>query len=158
MLYKDFHLDEPWNSPHNRALLDKIPSPYRRLGSPDDRGQTRFQVLIGPGTLFERDRLTLADCTDGPTNTLLVAESAVPVPWTKPDDLRYDPAGPLPGLGSGLTKGRKVLGWEVRRDPGFVAGFADGKVRFIRSDTPEPVLRALVTRNGGEAVDPSPFE
>lgn len=29
---------------------------------------------------------------------LVLAEGAVCVPWTKPEDLVYDPAGPLPPL------------------------------------------------------------
>ncbi|MHC5543656.1 DUF1559 family PulG-like putative transporter, partial [Singulisphaera rosea] len=28
-LYKQFRLDEPWDSPHNKALLPKMPAPYR---------------------------------------------------------------------------------------------------------------------------------
>ena len=40
------------------------------------------------------------------------------VPWTKPDDFEYDEKNPLKGL-VGL------------RPDGFIAGFADGSVRFI---------------------------
>ena len=28
-LYREFHLDEPWDSPHNRPLLDRMPGIYR---------------------------------------------------------------------------------------------------------------------------------
>ena len=28
-LYKEFHLDEPWDSEHNRALIDRMPATYR---------------------------------------------------------------------------------------------------------------------------------
>ena len=28
-LYKEFKLDEPWDSPHNKALLPRMPSCYR---------------------------------------------------------------------------------------------------------------------------------
>ena len=27
-LYRQFHLDEPWDSPHNRTLIDKMPAVY----------------------------------------------------------------------------------------------------------------------------------
>jgi hypothetical protein len=36
---------------------------------------------------------------------------------------------------------------------GFHAAFADGTVRFIKKDTDEKLLRALITRAGGEKVD-----
>src|SRR5262245_66309297 len=28
-LYKEFHLDEPWDSPHNKALIAKMPAVFR---------------------------------------------------------------------------------------------------------------------------------
>ena len=28
-LYKEFHLDEPWDSPHNRTLIARMPAVYR---------------------------------------------------------------------------------------------------------------------------------
>ena len=28
-LYKEFHLDEPWDSPHNRTLIERMPPTYR---------------------------------------------------------------------------------------------------------------------------------
>jgi predicted RNase H-like nuclease (RuvC/YqgF family) len=60
------------------------------------------------------------------------------VPWTRPEDLPYDPKKPLPRLG-GLF-------------PGILhALFADGSVRTLRGDFDEKAMRAAVTRDGGEA-------
>ena len=40
-LYRRFNLDEPWDSPHNRTLLDQMPAVYARPGArrqhPDSR-------------------------------------------------------------------------------------------------------------------------
>ena len=36
----------------------------------------------------------------------------------------------------------------------FMAAFADGSVRALRANLPEATLRALITRAGGEAVNP----
>ena len=33
-LYKEFKLDEPWNSPHNRRLIAKMPKVFAMPGSP----------------------------------------------------------------------------------------------------------------------------
>ena len=35
----------------------------------------------------------------------------------------------------------------------FCAAMADGSARFVRSDRPENVLRALITATGGELID-----
>jgi len=82
--------------------------------------------------------LTREDFPDGLSATILIVEAAEPVPWPKPEELPYDPKKPLPKLGGLFSDG-------------FYAAFADGKVRFIRRDTDEKLIRAMITRNGGEA-------
>ena len=72
----------------------------------------------------------------------MLGHAAVQVPWAKPQELVYSPTGPVPELGHPSRKdGANVL-------------LADGSVRFLRADTPVPVLRALITRAGGEVVNP----
>ncbi len=147
-LYDQFRLDEPWNSPHNRELLDKIPAMYQPPSFPGvgvaapPKDHTYFQVLVGPGTAFEgKEGLRLAqDFPDGVSNTLLVVEAAKPVPWTSPEDVTYDPKGPPPTLGADPQRG-------------FGVSFADGMGATIeRTITPRD-LHALSTRNGAETID-----
>jgi hypothetical protein len=153
-LNEQFRKDEPWDGPHNRALLRETPPCYQpALCSGDAPGLTRYQVFVGPGTAFERDGLTWDDFPDGLAATLLVVEAGKPVPWSKPADLAYDPDKPLPALGGVFTKPVHFLCYEVSRRAGFTAVFADGKGRFIRGDTDEQAIRALITRNGGEPVE-----
>src|SRR4051794_32667612 len=54
-LYKQFRLDEPWDSPHNRRLLPKMPKLYAPFdGSRTTQPHTTFyQVFVGKGTAFE---------------------------------------------------------------------------------------------------------
>jgi hypothetical protein len=154
-LYKRFRLDEPWDGPHNRELLAETLRCYVPvLGGKDGPGLTRYLAFVGPGTAFERDGLTWDDFPDDPANTILVVEAGTPVPWSKPVDLPYAPGQPLPPLGAGYTKPVHFLCYEVTRRAGFNAGFGDGSVRFLRADTDEATLRALITRNGGEKVRP----
>ena len=157
-LYKRFRRDEPWDGPNNRALLGETPQCY--LHYPDKGeppGTTRYQVVVGPGTAFERDRLTWADFPNGPAGTILVAEAQDAVPWSKPADLAYDPGGPLPALGGEFRKPVRVACYVVRREPGFVAVFGDGQGRFVPAATDEATVRAALTRDGARTVDPTRF-
>ena len=144
-LHEQFRLDEAWDSPHNKALLEKakIPPLYAPVGvTPKEPYLTYYQAFVGEHAAFDPvkglqfDRILNGD---GLSNTLLLAEAAEPVPWTKPEDLPYDPDGPLPKLGG------------VFKD-GFCAVFCDGHPRFIPRGIEEKVLRALITRDGREQL------
>src|SRR5262249_25160506 len=139
-LYKQFRLEEAWDSPHNIQLLPNMPSTYAAPGRKAKMVPAYYtvcHVFVGKGAAFEgREGLSLAaDFPDGTSNTLLVVEAGEPVPWSKPDELPYDPDGPLPQLRC------------LFRD-GFRAGFADGSVDWFPKGTDEAILRALITRNG----------
>ena len=143
-LYRQFKLDEPWDSPNNKALIARMPATYL---CPSDGtslpGTTRYQAIVGPGTVFEGTRgIPMSEVTDGTSNTLLVAEGNNPIEWTKPDDI--DIANIGTALGSKHPLGSNTL-------------FADGSVRFIRSTKTPLVLRAFATRNGGEVVTEDPY-
>src|SRR5260221_3729602 len=109
-LYSEFHHDEPWDSPHNLQFLKQSPKCYwTYLDGDDDEWLTRFQVVVGPGTAFERDGLTWDDFPDGRESTILVVEADEAVPWTKPTDLVYEPRGPLPRFSHQWSKPVKFL-------------------------------------------------
>jgi len=91
--------------------------------------------------------LRLSDFTDDLDNTILVAETRRTVPWTKPEDLRFDMTQPLSGLGS----------HHGYHNNGFNAVFASGAVRFLKKSTRQNVIGALLTRNGDEVVSPSDY-
>jgi RNA polymerase sigma factor (sigma-70 family) len=140
-LYKQFKLDESWDGPHNRQLVARMPATYAMPGLTKDRaGETHYQVFTGKGTVFEGDKgIKFSEITDGTSNTLLVVEAAGAVPWTKPADLPYDAAKPLPRLGGMFPEG-------------FSAALGDGSVRFLSKTIDDSLLRALITRNGGELI------
>ena len=142
-LYNQFKLDEPWDGPHNSKLIPLMPKVYAHPGDPPANGQTHYRVFVGNGAAF--DWCTGAhfpvDFPDGTTNTILVAEAATAVPWTKPDELDYDPNGPLPALDNQFSGGSQ-------------AALVDGEVRMISSSTSQQTLRAAITRNGGDGPGP----
>ena len=144
-LYAKFHLDEPWDSPHNLALVGEMPNIYT---CPSDgtlkSGMTGYQVVVGPNTAFTPDLkpVRFRDIADGLAGTLLVGESRRPVPWTKPEDLPLDMTVPLYGLGS----------HHGYHNNGFNALFADGSVRFLKRSITPGVLGSILTRDGNEVV------
>ncbi len=140
-LYKQFKLDEPWNSAHNTKLIPLMPKIYAVPAAPPKPGETHYRVFVGGGAAFDLAKRTrLADLTDGTSNTLLIVETTDTAVWTKPDDILYDPRKPLPKLGGFYANGI------------FNAAFFDGSVRALRVDLPEATLRALITRAGGEII------
>jgi hypothetical protein len=141
-LFRQFHLEEPWDSPHNKPLLEKMPAAYAPFGAEArDKFLTFYQVFVGKGAAIEGvEGTAFEEIHDGLDNTLLIIEADRPVPWTKPDDLPFDPAKPLPKVGGQFVNY-------------FHATFCDGSGRRLPKDIGEDVLRAIITRNGGEDVD-----
>jgi len=142
-LYKQFRLDQPWDSPHNKALLAKMPAVYAPPGAdPGEAGLTWYQGIVGQDAGFERGRGLRGpnDFPDGTSNTLVVVEAGAPVPWTKPEDLPYVADQAPPRLG-GLFGGD------------FHALTFDGAVHLISRKVSDDTLRALIGRSDGQVID-----
>ena len=146
-LYDKFRLDEPWDSPHNKALISQMPVVYLDPSSPLplEQGRTHYLGVSGKGTLFDRgeNKLGLHQITDGLSNTIAILQvnDARAVTWTKPEDWEFNAKSPMAGLKPNLHPGI------------FLAGFADGHVSVISEDVDPGVFGKLLTRNGGEVVN-----
>ena len=129
-LYEKFKLDEPWDSPHNKALISEMPHQYAaKLGSQGELalepGYTTVLRPVGNGafpTLDSQQRtdgISFSDITDGLSNTILIVEAdpSEAVIWTDPaGDYRYDPADPKRGLGGQWRAGCKENRSDDRRN------------------------------------------
>jgi hypothetical protein len=141
-LYKQFKLDEPWDSEHNMALVAKMPPTYASPFVADPPGQTRYKVFSGPdAVVYPGSRTTLPSITDGASNTILVVGGGKPVTWTKPDDIEFTGTADPSVLALPDQRGCNVL-------------LCDGSVRWIDQGISPRTLKAAITRNGGEVPGP----
>lgn len=131
-LYKQFKLDEPWDSEHNKKLISKMPAVFAHPGTKAAADfKTHYRVFVAPANTPEGkknlyapifslsptekptlEKLTLAD---GTSNTIAVVESTDAVIWTKPDEILIEhDESPIPSLGA------------IPNSPYFVATHFDG--------------------------------
>lgn len=121
-----------------------MPGVYRCPASKLDKpGWTTYLVPVGEGTVFSApEGRRLQDITDGTSKTILAVDASdeSAVPWTKPDDWRFQAEQPTKGLFG-------------HYDYGFVAAFCDGSVRVISKSADMGHVRAAFTERGGEPLD-----
>lgn len=149
-LYKQFKLDEPWDGPNNKMLIEKMPKLFAPPGM-DTHGYTYYRAFAGNGAIMtpmgkaaQAGHLirgaSVSKVPDGLSNTLLAAEANEPVIWTKPDDLPFTPGKP------------PKLGGSVFAD-GFNGLLCDGSVRFIKTGAiDDKTLSNLIQSNDGNPI------
>jgi hypothetical protein len=142
-LYNEFQLNEPWDSEHNRRLIPRMPKTFAFPVAKEEaaQGLTYYRAIIGPDTAFSPGSRYPASIADGTSQTIMIVEAEDPVPWTKPDELVYDPKKPLPRFNKRSSRGFNAVLW-------------DGSVRTILHETSDSTLRAAITAFGDDILGP----
>jgi beta-lactamase regulating signal transducer with metallopeptidase domain len=141
-LFTAYKMDEPWDSDNNKKVLAQMPVVLCDPQADHTKFETSYFALVGPTTaLGSKDGkgTKFQEITDGTSNTIAIVEAKRAVPWTKPEDIDYDPAKPLPRFG----------GWHTG---GFWAAFCDGHVSFLNETNVAQQLPALISKAGGEPI------
>ena len=154
-LYQRFHLDEPWDSDHNKTLIEQMPEVYASMkevyasvkpetkGTPERKGYTSLHVLAGEGMPFSGDEGPVLEAiTDGAERTILVAVAGADRAeiWTKPGALEIN------------GDAKSSLGKFGEEIP---VGFMDGSPAILPADIAEDALRHLMNGTDGQGIRPS---
>ena len=143
-LYKQFKMDEPWDSEHNLKLAKNMPNVYLhpKANKPGDN-KTHYRLFYGKGAAFELDKsVKIQTFTDGTSNTVMVVEAEEPVVWTNPNDFGYDPTKALPKM--------------LSIDGKFSAAYCDGSVRTFKMPIDQEILKLLIQKNDGKPIPQVP--
>jgi prepilin-type processing-associated H-X9-DG protein len=175
-LFNQFHLDEPWDSPHNKPLLAQMPKVFQSpAANPPDPYSTYYQVFDGPGAAFNSDKgagLKPFDPTGGgmfgqpggqkPGLALRRSANVIRFPASFTDGtsntvLIVEAGDPVPWTkpadlpfnpNGPLPKLGGVHGGN------FNAAMGDGSVRYVSKGVSEKTVRAAITIAGGEMLGP----
>lgn len=143
-LYDQFHLNEPWDSPHNAALTNQMPDVFKSPGDAAGVTTTRYLTFVGPGTAYEDEGPRLQDIRDRTSDTILLAQvpASKAVPWTKPEDAVFDPANPFSCIGAIPPRGMPIA-------------WADAATSFLSPTTDAAAFASFIGRDDGQTTDES---
>lgn len=146
-IYKEFNLREPWDSPHNKLLLNQMPKEFRNPDSSAPPNTTTYLMPTGPQCITSgKNKIRLKEIGDALKDTVILVEvnDALAVPWTKPGDWDYDKQEPLAGLGSAHPE-------ESIFEKEFVTLSANFLPKFISANISENDWNAALTIAGNES-------
>ncbi len=178
-LYAQYDFSQPWDSPKNSTLLDKMPDCYHDPVYGEAKGRyTNYAVLVGawdgkfqqyrtafppsgmvmtdakrdPIDQVDDNLFTMEDVTDGIEKTIAVAPVSPDrkIPWTKPEDITVGANFPGLGQSGGIAAPFRGLDQAGAAKAAPVL-MVDGTVLIIPDTININLLRALTTANTGVA-------
>ncbi len=148
--------DKPWNGPANRTATNIPILPYCCQVHSHATIETHYYAVVDDRTVWSGKVTSLDDIADGASNTLVLIEADLGAQWAEPRDLTFDEAVDLL---TGATDwyaghGHQIdIGYFYRPICVLHLAFADGEVRRLEHPVSANIAAAMLTCNGGEAVD-----
>jgi hypothetical protein len=143
--YNSYNFNEPWDSAANSQLLAPMPVAYICPSHPAAGGiNTSYVTIVGDNSLLGNGKgVSIREVSDGLSNTLMVVEGCqLQIPWMKPEDVEansFTRIGDPNGVSSSHQNGVHML-------------LGDGSVRYVSNNTSPSVIKALITKDGGEVM------
>lgn len=140
-LWERFHKDEPWDSDHNKELIELMPDVFASPGQMAEPGKTSMLTIRHADSAFPGTKgLSIREFIDGTSNTIAVVEASAKsaVTWTKSDDFPIHD----------MTRAASLVG---RRSGGFLVGLVDGSVQKVKADINEKTFGWLWNRHDRRA-------
>lgn len=158
--FAQFHLDEAWDSDHNKQFLKRMPAVFR--GADDlPEGKTNLLAIVGEDTGLEpsypleisdgkphiRSKTSFGKIIDGLSNTAWLVQVAPEraVPWTSPQEFEFDP-----------EKGPEGLG--LPANDWFMVCRMDGSHTAMKKTIDKLPLRMFFGRSDRTGIDLEPYE
>ena len=147
-LYRQIHLDEPWDSEYNKQFHSQMVSAYSCPSNSGSMvGGTDYSVVVGEETPFHAtgNSPKLSYIQDGTSNTICLVERKTPICWMEPtQEITFEQAC------QGINVSENGIG--SNHSGGVNVGIFDGSIRFISDTIDLDALRAAFTRAGGESI------
>lgn len=149
--FDSYHFTEVWDGPSNVELhsiwLNVFICPANPSRTSDHQPtETDYVAIIGEETIFTEGQPTkITDISDGTSNTLMFGELVnSDIHWMEPRDLDFNSISRrINASGAGISSAH---------EGGANVALVDGSIRFLSEETDPDVLRALMTKDGGETV------
>jgi hypothetical protein len=130
-LYKEFRLDEPWDSEHNKMLLAKMPSEFKTPQATKE-GFTTIISTMGVESVMRKGQPRSARTLEpNPSRHAMVVAGGTDtaIPWTCPDEKSFDSGFGIKDFGA---------------DSPLIVLFADGSRRKLPATLSDEQVQSLV--------------
>ena len=143
-LYKQFRLDEAWDSPHNLEAAKAMPLVYQKSSGMAD-GKTMILAVTGKDQAFDGGKgIDMAARGRSAARAVMLVETGPDkaVFWSKPEDLSFQVGTPLAALLGQLP------------DDGFYAVYGNGSM--VRMGVDKERLKRFITPSAESAPRKEP--
>ena len=155
-LYEQYDFSEPWDGPHNRSLIERMPFTYY---CPSEAGSDRVKLGCTSYVAVTDERTAwpgaevreLEDFTDGLSDTLLlIEENGEEIPWTEPRDLTEEKSfRSMTDTSPDTWHGHRFIDDSSAEERGRFVAFADGAVSYLPHGGDADSWRSLARLDDG---------